>query len=58
MNDASIIQTTYTQLRVFEVDETYDWISKKLVKAAGIIFTVYLYDASYVTYLCEPTPCY
>ena len=46
-----------TEFRVVAIDETRHW-SKEFQDACGTIKTVYMYDSSVTTNLCEITPSY
>lgn len=48
---------TWTKFMVVMIDETEGW-SDEIKAKVDKIFTVYLYDASVVTCICEPTPAY
>lgn len=44
-------------IRVVALDETFGW-QDEIQKACGRIRTIYFFDASQVTCLCSPVPCY
>lgn len=44
-------------IRVVKLDETFGW-KDDIQEACGKIFTFYFFDASQVTYCCEPIPSY
>ena len=46
-----------SDIRVVAIDETRHW-TEELQKVCGTIKTVYMYESSVVTRLCEPTPSY
>jgi len=46
-----------SEIRVIAIDETRHW-SKEIQEACGKIETVYMYDSSVTTNLCEITPSY
>lgn len=47
-----------TDFHVIKIDETRFFNDEKLVKAAGKIFVIYMYDKNERTYCCELTPSY
>jgi hypothetical protein len=44
-------------IRIVALDETYGW-RDEIQEACGRIRTIYFFDASQVTCLCSPVPCY
>ena len=48
-------ETKTAKLKVVKIEETQFW-SKKIIKKAGKLFGVYIFDENESTFLCEITP--
>jgi len=51
----TITETKTAKLKLVKIDETEFW-DKKIVKKAGKVFGIYIFDETQTTNLCEITP--